>query len=118
MPNQKPQLTDDHAFNDLDPRAQAAVMRWRGIPLEATELEKWLRMDLPGHDIAVFPTHINGNRSEIVCRIEGAWLHCERVNAVSGEIMLTVPDEVVELYDILREAGQDTADHHAESHGY
>jgi hypothetical protein len=117
MPNPS-ELPNDHPFNQLDPRAQAAVMRWRDIPLEATELEKWLHMDLPGHDIAVFPTHINGNRSEIVCRIEGAWLHCERVTLAGSEIMLTVPDEVAELWAAVQESSQDASDRYAESHGY
>lgn len=117
MPNQS-EIPDDHPFNLLDARAQAAVMRWRDVPLWPTELESWLHMELPDHDIAVFPTHINGNRSRIVCRIGEAWLACERCHGSSGAIMLTVPAEVAELWTAVTEASQDTGDHHAESHGY
>lgn len=101
-------LEERHPFEELTPEQQAAVYGLNGTYREPDEMVAILRAELPGTDIATFPSHVCGNRSHQILRIEGAWLHLEPETPAGGGLYrLNIPEELLWQYEVLAREADD-----------
>ena len=100
-------LEERHPFEELSPEQQRAVYALNGSYRDPADMVDILRAELPGADIHTFGTHISGNRSRQVLRIEGAWLPLKPLTPAGDLYRLDIPDEVIWQYEVLARESDD-----------